>query len=57
MNLTNYSAVKEGVENRGLIDRISKTQGAPNMMPLGGTRLSQNNINIIINWKINGYQE
>lgn len=57
MNLTNYSAVKEAVENRGLIDRISKTQGDQNMMPLGGTRLSQNNINIIINWKINGYQE
>lgn len=57
MSLTTYEQVKEAVQNRGLLDRISRDQGAPGMMPNGGTRLPQNNINVINQWNIQGLQE
>lgn len=57
MSLTTYQNVKEAVLSRGLIDRISKSQGAPGMMPSGGTRLPQSAIDQIINWKNNGFKE
>ena len=54
MSLTTYEQVKEAVQNRGLIDRISLEQGAPGMMPNGGTRLPQNLINTIAQWNEQG---
>ena len=41
MQLTTYDDVKNAILTRGLIDRISRPQGAPGMMPNGGTRLPQ----------------
>ena len=57
MQLTSYEAVKIAVQNRGLIDRISREQGSGGMMPLGGTRLPQSSIDQIIEWQTNGFPE
>ena len=57
MPLTTYAAVKDAVENRGLLDRISRAQGEPGMMPFGGTRLAQNQIDLIALWAEQGLQE
>lgn len=57
MSLITYQNVKDAVLNRGLIESISKTQDAPGMMPIGGTRLPQNIIDQVINWKTNGFTE
>ncbi len=57
MPLTTYDLVKDAILNRPLIDRISRPQGAPGMMPNGGTRLPQNQIDLIVQWKNQGLQE
>ena len=57
MPLTTYAHVKDAVQNRGLIDRISRPQGASGMMPNLGTRLPQPLIDIIIQWEEQGFQE
>jgi len=57
MSLTTFQNVKDAVLNRGLIDRISKAQDAPGMMPSGGTRLPQSVINQIVDWKNTGFTE
>jgi len=57
MPLTTYAQVKDAIQNRPLIERISRAQGEPGMMPNGGTRLPQNSINIIIKWQEDGLQE
>ncbi|MGH2667049.1 hypothetical protein [Flavobacterium sp.] len=57
MKLTTYDDVKYAVNNRGLLDRISRQQGAPGMMPNGGTRLPQSKIDIIMKWKADGLLE
>ena len=55
ISLKTYQSVKDAVLNLGLIDRISKTQGAAGMMPNGGTRLPQAKIDEITTWKNNGF--
>jgi hypothetical protein len=57
MPLVTYDQVKEAVQNRGLIDRISRAQGAPGMMPNGGTRLPQNIIDLVVQWEAQGLLE
>ncbi|WP_395049184.1 hypothetical protein [Flavobacterium sp.] len=57
MSLTSYQNVKDAVLSRGLIDRISKAQDAPGMMPYGGTRLPQSNIDQVIAWKNTGFTQ
>ncbi|MES2543603.1 MAG: cytochrome c [Bacteroidota bacterium] len=57
MSLDTYEKVKEAVLNRGLTDRISRADGSIGAMPLGGPRLSQNQINKIISWASNGQPE
>lgn len=57
MSLTTYENVKNAVLTRGLLDRISRTQGAPGMMPNGGTRLPQDKIDQINTWASEGFQE
>lgn len=50
MSLMTYDNLKDAVENRGLINRISSSD--PNfLMPSGGPRLPQSEINKIIAWK------
>jgi hypothetical protein len=57
MRLTLYDDVKYAITNRGLLDRISRPQGAPGMMPNGGTRLPQSSIDLINKWKTDGFLE
>jgi len=57
MSLTTYQNVKDAVLSRGLIDRISKAQDAPGMMPYGGTRLPQSSIDQVISWKNSGFTQ
>jgi hypothetical protein len=57
MSLTTYQNVKDAVLTRGLIDRISKAQDAPGMMPYGGARLPQSNIDQVIAWKNTGFKQ
>ena len=57
MRLTTYDDVKYAINNRGLLDRISRPQGAPGMMPNGGTRLPQSSIDLITKWKTDGFVE
>jgi len=57
MRLTTYQDVKNAILNRGLIDRITRTQGAPGMMPSGGTKLPQQLIDQIVSWQNEGFAE
>lgn len=57
MSLNSYNLVVDAVLNRGLIDRISKPQGDPGLMPFGGTRLPQNTIDKFIEWTENNFPE
>lgn len=50
--LLTYQNVVDGVENNSLIPRIDSGN-----MPLGGQRLPQNLIDLIILWKDEGYLE
>lgn len=57
MSLTTAAAVKEAIENRNLIGKISRPDGAIGLMPFGGPRLPQASIDIIVDWKNSGFLE
>lgn len=57
MPLINYDMVKEAVLNRELLDRISRNPGADGLMPLGGPRLPQQQIDLIFKWEVDGLLE
>ncbi len=56
MPLISYENVKEAVQNRNLIGRIS-SEDPTFLMPFGGQRLPQNLIDIIIQWNEDGLIE
>lgn len=56
-SLVTYQQVKNSVETGNLIEKISLPNGDPGLMPLGGSRLSQNIINSFNSWKVNGLLE
>lgn len=57
MTLLTYENVKDAIQNRGLLDRISRDQGASGMMPLGGSRLPQTTIDLFVLWQSQGLAE
>ncbi len=57
MSLTTYDNVVDAIANRGLLDRIQRNEGQEGLMPLGGPKLPQNTINIILQWHAEGMQE
>lgn len=59
MKLTTLEDVKNAIldPNIGLIDRISRAQGASGFMPSGGTRLPQATIDLIKKWEKDGFQQ
>ena len=57
MPLVTYLQVVDAVENRGLLDRISRAEGESGLMPLGGPRLPQANIDLIFEWNNDGLIE
>jgi len=57
MPLNTYERVKEFVQNDKIIDRISRAEGQSGLMPVGGPRLPQPVIDLVIKWKAQGLQE
>jgi uncharacterized membrane protein len=57
MSLTTYAQVKEAVENRGLLDRITRDNGESGLMPNGGPKLPQATIDVVLQWNADGLQE
>lgn len=57
MSLENFFDAREAVLNRGLLDRISRSEGALGLMPLGGPRLPQTTIDLLIQWNEDGLLE
>lgn len=57
MSLANYINVKDAVLNRGLLDRVSQEEGTSGAMPLGGPRLPQETIDLLIRWNEDGLLE
>lgn len=55
--LLTYNDVKTAVESINLISRISAQAGDPGAMPLGGPRLPQNFIDIVVQWQTDGLLE
>lgn len=53
--LVTYQNVVDGVNNNNLIQRISAQPGEGGAMPLGGPRLPQNLIDLIIEWEAQGF--
>jgi uncharacterized membrane protein len=56
-SLLTYDNVVISVENNNLISRISSQPGQSGAMPLGGPRLPQNLIDLIIQWEADGFIE
>jgi uncharacterized membrane protein len=56
MPLTEAEFVRQAIQDRGLLDRISRPQGASGMMPNGGIRLPQVKIETIKKWRDQGFQ-
>ena len=57
ISLTSYEHVRTAILEHGLLDRISRPQGAPGMMPNGGTRLPQATIDLLVQWEADGFQQ
>lgn len=57
MPLVTYQQVKDAVLTRGLINRISRQNGEGGLMPLGGPRMPQATIDVIVQWEANGLLE
>jgi hypothetical protein len=57
MSLVTYENVKQAVLSRGLLDRISRNNGEEGLMPNGGPRMPQNNIDLINAWSAGGLLE
>jgi uncharacterized membrane protein len=57
MSLVTYINVVNAVNNNDLINRISRAAGEAGAMPLGGPKLPQNLIDLIIQWQEDGLLE
>jgi len=55
--LHTFATVRTAAANGSLLDRISRPGGSSGAMPVGGPRLSQNDINAISNWINANYPE
>ncbi|MBQ4821764.1 hypothetical protein [Aquimarina sp. MMG016] len=56
MPLLTYDQVKEAVDNRGLLNRVS-SEDISFLMPSGGPRLPQSTIDLILQWNTDGLLE
>ena len=55
ISLDNYPDVTNAYINGGLLNRISAQPGQGGFMPVGGTRLSQSSIDLIVEWEADGF--
>ena len=51
-NFTNYDNAKTGAD--GILNRIQREEGTSGFMPRNGSKLSQEDINLIKQWKTDG---
>ncbi len=56
-SFTTYETVKQYTQNNSIINRISREAGQSGFMPLGGTRLPPQTIDLIIKWRDQGCPE
>ena len=56
LSLTNYNQVKNAMLNNGLVDRISRLSGDPQLMPTSG-RMPQQTIDLVAKWNTDGLLE
>jgi len=56
MSLTSLEDVKNAIELRHLIERISRDDGQSGQMPLGGPKMPQQNIDVITLWRDQGFK-
>jgi mono/diheme cytochrome c family protein len=57
MPFTTLSELRNSIENTDHIDRINRQPGEGGFMPLGGTRLPQVSIDLIVQWQTEGFAE
>ena len=57
MPLVTFENARDAVLNRGLLDRISREEGSSGLMPLGGPRLPQGTIDLMVQWNEDGLLE
>ena len=55
--LTTFDDVRSAVQNLNIINRISAQPGDSGFMPLGGARLPQSSIDLIVQWEVDGLLE
>jgi len=55
--LVSYLQVRNSAENGSLINRIERQVGESGAMPLGGPRLPQTLIDIVVQWEADGFVE
>ena len=53
-DLSNYASVKQYIDSGQLLDRIQREENAAGFMPQGGSRLDDQQIELLIKWKDNG---
>ncbi len=57
LSLVTYTQVKNAMQNRGLLNRISLNNGNSALMPQGGPRLPQSTIDMVAKWQQDGLLE
>jgi len=57
MSLVNFAEARDAIRNRGLLDRVSREEGASGLMPLGGPRMPQATIDLLFEWNEDGLLE
>jgi len=56
-SLVTYQNVRNSAENGTLLARIQQNEGGPGAMPLGGPRLPQTLIDVVVQWQSDGFVE
>ncbi|MEE2700364.1 MAG: hypothetical protein VYD71_03260 [Bacteroidota bacterium] len=54
LSLATYNEISEAVNSGDVIDRISREESDPFSMPLHAPKLTENEIQLIVNWNANG---
>ena len=57
LSLVTYAQVKNAIQNRGLLSRISLNNGNSALMPQSGPRMPQATIDIVAKWEQDGLLE
>ncbi|HEU4497017.1 MAG TPA: cytochrome c [Flavobacterium sp.] len=56
-SLATYEGVRQAILNENMISKISRAEGTPGAMPLGGPRLPQPQIDLIVQWSQTGFNQ